>query len=109
MMDVPPPASGDPEQQLPQIRMEATASGHGRVYQAGRDQIFNETVLPVEAVRPVTEVAAPPRLVNLPRHTRTFVGRGDELAALQAALAGGGEVVVAAAGIEADGGHDRAR
>ncbi|SPL95818.1 Putative ATP/GTP-binding protein [[Actinomadura] parvosata subsp. kistnae] len=77
--------------------MEATTSGQGRVQQAGHDQIINETtVLPEAAVRPVTDVAAPPRLVNLPRHTRTFVGRGAELARLAAALHGGGEVVVAA-------------
>ncbi|SDM57752.1 NB-ARC domain-containing protein [Nonomuraea jiangxiensis] len=41
-------------------------------------------------------VAAPLRLVNLPRRRRTFVGRGDELAELEAALRGGGEVVVVA-------------
>jgi hypothetical protein len=76
--------------------MEAAVAGQGRAYQAGRDQTINETVLPAAALRPVTEVAAPPGLVNLPRHTRTFVGRGEELAALEAALRGGGEVVVAA-------------
>ncbi|MET7339235.1 tetratricopeptide repeat protein [Nonomuraea sp. NPDC005650] len=77
------------------MQMEGRASGLGRVYQAGRDQTIHETVLPVEALRPVTEVVAPPRLVNLPRHTRMFVGRGDELAALRAALHGGDEVLVA--------------
>ncbi|MCA2178467.1 tetratricopeptide repeat protein [Nonomuraea glycinis] len=77
--------------------MDATASDQGRVYQAGRDQTVNQTtVLPGEALRPVTEVAAPPRLVNAPRHTGVFVGRGDELTELEAALRGGGEVVVAA-------------
>ncbi|MEU1720546.1 tetratricopeptide repeat protein [Nonomuraea sp. NPDC005692] len=80
----------------PHLRLEATASGHGHAYQAARDQFINETVLPEAVLRPVAEVAAPPRLVNLPRHTRTFVGRGDELARLEAALRGGGEVVVAA-------------
>ncbi|MEU5869787.1 tetratricopeptide repeat protein [Nonomuraea sp. NPDC047529] len=93
MSSAPPDESGD---EPAEARMQGTASERGRVYQAARDQIINETVLPVEALRPVTEVAAPPRLVNLPRHTRTFVGRGDELAALEAALRGGGEVVVAA-------------
>ncbi|MEU8358757.1 NB-ARC domain-containing protein [Nonomuraea sp. NPDC048882] len=78
------------------VQMRAEASGSGRVYQAVRDQTINETVLPEAVVRPVAEVVAPPRLVNLPRHTRTFVGRGEELARLEAALRGGGEVVVAA-------------
>ncbi len=76
--------------------MEATASGHARVYQAGRDQFINEMVLPEAALRPVTEVAAPLRLVNLPRQRRMFVGRNDELTRLEAALRSGGEVVVAA-------------
>ncbi|MFI7419431.1 tetratricopeptide repeat protein [Nonomuraea sp. NPDC049684] len=66
------------------------------MYQSARDQFINPTVLPEAALRPVTEVSAPPRLVYLPRHTHTFVGRGDELAVLEAALRGGGEVVVAA-------------
>ncbi|MGP4103561.1 tetratricopeptide repeat protein [Nonomuraea sp. KM90] len=95
-MSVPPPAAGDPDPRQLQVQMEAIASGHGRAYQAGGDQFINETVLPEAAVRPVVEVAAAPRLVNLPRHTRTFVGRGEELARLEAALRGGGEVVVAA-------------
>ncbi|WP_327588174.1 hypothetical protein OHA25_15005 [Nonomuraea sp. NBC_00507] len=76
--------------------MEATASGNSRINQAGRDQVINETVLPEAALRRVIEVTASPRLVYLPRHTRTFVGRSDELATLEEALHGGGEVVVAA-------------
>ncbi|MET9252009.1 FxSxx-COOH system tetratricopeptide repeat protein, partial [Nonomuraea sp. NPDC003709] len=95
-MSVPPPGAGDPGHEQQPLRMQATAFGHGRINQAGRDQINYETVLPVEAVRPVTEVVAPPRLVNVPRLSRAFVGRGDELARLEAALRGGGEVVVAA-------------
>ncbi|WP_326641039.1 ATP-binding protein [Nonomuraea fuscirosea] len=95
-MSVPPPAAGDPGPRQPQIQMEATTFGHGRAYQAGGDQFINETVVPEAAVRPVVEVAAASRLVNLPRHTRTFAGRGEELARLEAALRGGGEVVVAA-------------
>ncbi|MFI9846758.1 tetratricopeptide repeat protein, partial [Nonomuraea sp. NPDC051941] len=91
-----PARPDEPEQPRPQIRLEATASGHARVYQAGRDQFINETMLPEAVLRPVAEVAAPPRLVNLRRHKRTFVGRDDELAELGAALRGGGEVVVAA-------------
>ncbi|MDP4510289.1 tetratricopeptide repeat protein [Nonomuraea turcica] len=91
-----PPSSSDPEHQQPQVRMQATAVGYARTYQAGRDQTINEVVLPDEALRPVIEVAAPPRLVNLPRHTGVFVGRDDELAGLEAALRSGGDVVVAA-------------
>ncbi|MFF4617715.1 FxSxx-COOH system tetratricopeptide repeat protein [Nonomuraea jabiensis] len=80
----------------PGIWMEGTASEQGRVYQAAGNQTINQTVLPEAVLRPVTEVAASPGLVNLPRHTRTFVGRGGELAALEAALQGGGEVVLTA-------------
>lgn len=69
--------------------MEATASGNSRINQAGRDQVINETVLPEAALRRVIEVTASPRLVYLPRHTRTFVGRSDELATLEEALHGG--------------------
>ncbi|MEV1003036.1 FxSxx-COOH system tetratricopeptide repeat protein [Nonomuraea sp. NPDC050202] len=95
-MDVPPaPRSGEPEQQQP-VQMKAAASDHGRVYQAGHNQTFYRTVLPEAALRPVTEVAAPPGLVNLPRHTSVFVGRDVELTDLAAALRGGGEVVLAA-------------
>ncbi|MGW3353716.1 hypothetical protein ACWDA3_61515 [Nonomuraea rubra] len=84
------------QERIGSLVMKATASGHGRVYQAGRDQTIHEVVLPEAALRPVTEVAAPPQLVNLPRHTGVFVGREDELARLEAALRGGGDVVVAA-------------
>ncbi|MFI6744377.1 tetratricopeptide repeat protein [Nonomuraea sp. NPDC050451] len=41
-------------------------------------------------------MAAPPRTVNLPGHAGLFVGRGDELAELEAALRTNGEVVMAA-------------
>ncbi|MEV4220803.1 FxSxx-COOH system tetratricopeptide repeat protein [Nonomuraea sp. NPDC049725] len=91
-----PPGPSDPGPRPPQAGMQATAAGHGRIYQAGLNQTFHEVVLSEAALRPVTEVTAPPRMVNLPRHTRTFVGRGDELAVLEAALLGGGGVVVAA-------------
>ncbi|MEV4178786.1 tetratricopeptide repeat protein [Nonomuraea sp. NPDC049709] len=97
-MNAPLPSAGNSGYQQPQVWMEAAAFGHARVNQAARDQIINETmtVLPEAALRPVTEVTAPPGLVNLPRHTRTFVGRGEELATLEVALRSGGEVVVAA-------------
>ncbi|MDB4872624.1 MAG: hypothetical protein JWL97_3628, partial [Gemmatimonadales bacterium] len=55
-----------------------------------------QTVLPAQALRPVTEVVAPPRLVNVPFHSQVFVGRGGELAGMEAALAEVGGVVVAA-------------
>ncbi|WP_431919626.1 tetratricopeptide repeat protein [Nonomuraea jabiensis] len=74
--------------------MEGWASEQGRVYQAGRDLTVHETVLP--GLRPIEQVAAPPRTVNLPGHAGLFVGRGDELAELEAALRTSGEVVVAA-------------
>ena len=80
----------------PRIRMDATASDHATVYHSGRDQYINQAPLPEAALRPVTEVAAPPGLVNLPRRTRTFVGRSEELARLEEALRGGNGVVVSA-------------
>ncbi|MDX3102308.1 hypothetical protein PW035_15850, partial [Nonomuraea angiospora] len=76
--------------------MDATVSSQGRVYQAGGDQIVNQTVLPEAVLRPVSERAAPSATVNVPGHRQVFVGRGDELAALEAALGGSGPVVVAA-------------
>ncbi|MFC5833144.1 FxSxx-COOH system tetratricopeptide repeat protein [Nonomuraea insulae] len=91
-----PVAPDEPAGGQPRIWIEGTASEQGRVYQAAGDQTINQNVLPEAVLRPVTEVAAPPGLVNLPRHTRTFVGRSDELAGLEAVLRGGGEVVVAA-------------
>ncbi|WP_127934128.1 ATP-binding protein [Nonomuraea polychroma] len=91
-----PPASSDPGHQQPPTRMQATAVGHGRAYQAGHDQMITEVVLPDAALRSVTEVAAPPRMVTVPGHTGVFVGRDDELAAMEAVLRDEGEVVVAA-------------
>ncbi|WP_157419346.1 NB-ARC domain-containing protein, partial [Actinomadura formosensis] len=81
----------------PRVHQEGTASGHGQLNQAGRDLTVNRsTVLPPEAVRPVTEVAAPPGVVNVPGHQQVFVGRGGELEELDAALRAPGGVVVAA-------------
>jgi tetratricopeptide (TPR) repeat protein len=54
------------------------------------------TVLPVKAFRPWAELAAPPGLANLPARPGLFVGRAHDLARLDAALAGPGEVVVQA-------------
>ena len=53
------------------------------------------TVLPGEAFRPWAELTAPAGLSNLPR-PGLFVGRAGELARLDAAMAGPGEVVVQA-------------
>src|SRR5260370_23055955 len=54
------------------------------------------TVLPAEAFRPWAELAVPAGLANLPSRPGLFVGRAHELARLDAALAGPGEVVVQA-------------
>ncbi|MEV6863345.1 tetratricopeptide repeat protein [Streptosporangium subroseum] len=98
--DPDPDRDPDPREQPSDssTRMEATASGQGRVYQARRDMTINEhqTVLSAEAIRPVDQVAAPQRLVNVPVHTHLFVGRSDELTGLERALASAGPVVVAA-------------
>ncbi|SPL95756.1 Putative ATP/GTP-binding protein [[Actinomadura] parvosata subsp. kistnae] len=69
------------------VQVHAHASEHGHVTQ---------TVLPAAALRPVSEVSAPPATVNVPGHQQVFVGRGDELAAVEAALGASGPVVVAA-------------
>ncbi|WP_198653840.1 FxSxx-COOH system tetratricopeptide repeat protein [Actinocorallia populi] len=47
-------------------------------------------------LRPPAQVEAAPGLVHLPAASGVFVGRGDELARLEAALSGSGQVVVAA-------------
>ncbi|MBE1584428.1 tetratricopeptide repeat protein [Nonomuraea angiospora] len=91
-----PPAAADSPNRRSHVQLDATVSGQGRVYQAGGDQIVNQTVLPEAALRPVSERAAPSATVNVPGHRQVFVGRGDELAALEAALGGSGPVVVAA-------------
>jgi hypothetical protein len=54
------------------------------------------TVLPAEAFGPWAELAALAGLSNLPTRPGLFVGRAGELARLDAALAGPGEVVVQA-------------
>src|SRR6266404_1317313 len=57
-------------------------------------------VLPAEVFRPVSEVAAPPGLVNLPVRPDLFVGRDHVLADLRAALStGSGRAVVTVAGL----------
>ncbi|MEU7750127.1 NB-ARC domain-containing protein [Nonomuraea sp. NPDC049158] len=89
-----PPTGADEGQ--PQVWIDGVASQQGRVYQAARDQTIYETVLRAEALRPVTEVLAPPRTINLPGHTRVFVGRGNELTRLEASLHTSAPVVVAA-------------
>jgi hypothetical protein len=58
-------------------------------------QAEQATVLPAEAFRPVSEVAAPPGLMNLPVRPDLFVGRDEVLADLRAALAAGSGMVVA--------------
>src|SRR5580704_292506 len=51
-------------------------------------------VLPAEVFGPVSEVAAPPGLMNLPVRPDLFVGRHEVLADLRAALPAGSGVVV---------------
>ncbi len=59
-------------------------------------QINQPPPLPAEAFRPWAELAAPPGLGNLPARPGLFVGRAQELARLDAAVAGPGGVVVQA-------------
>ena len=58
-------------------------------------QVIHQPPLPEQAFRPWAELAAPAGLSNLPR-PGLFVGRADELARLDTALAGPGGVVVQA-------------
>ncbi|PZG44546.1 hypothetical protein C1I98_17085, partial [Spongiactinospora gelatinilytica] len=57
-----------------------------------------QVLLPAEALRPVQQVIAPPRLANLPGHAHLFVGREDELAALHTRLHGAGSATETAGG-----------
>ncbi|MER5758904.1 tetratricopeptide repeat protein [Streptomyces sp. NPDC002082] len=71
----------------------ATAT-HGGFANTG---IYSPTVhLPPEAMRPPAEVDAPAGLDNLPHRPSLFVGRGEELDRLDAALAAPGAALVQA-------------
>ena len=59
-------------------------------------QINQPPPLPAQAFRPWAELAVPPGLGNLQARPGLFVGRAEELARLDAALAGPGGVVVQA-------------
>jgi len=54
---------------------------------------INQPPLPADAFRPWAELAIPPGLGNLPMRPGLFVGRAEELARLDAALAGPGGAV----------------
>jgi Tetratricopeptide repeat len=77
------------------IEMHAEARDSGTLTQIGQ-QINQPPPLPEQAFGPWAELAAPPGLSNLPARPGLFVGRVDELARLDAALAGPGGVVVQA-------------
>ncbi len=84
---------GDPPDGT-RIEMHAEARDSSTLTQIGQ-QVNQPPPLPERAFRPWAELTAPPGLANLPR-PRLFVGRAGELARLDAALAGPGEVVVQA-------------
>ncbi|MET8049732.1 tetratricopeptide repeat protein [Streptosporangium sp. NPDC005286] len=70
------------------IRMEAKASGGGRVYQAGRDQfIFNLPPLPAAPIRQIVEG-------DVPQRPRAFQERADLLARLHERVDGHGAAVI---------------
>jgi tetratricopeptide (TPR) repeat protein len=77
------------EQQGPGGQLHGSASDHGRVYQAGRDQsiVQQQTVLPPGGLRPIGEVVVPLGFVGLPGRPELFVGREAALTQLKAALA----------------------
>lgn len=74
--------------------ISAAASGHGRIYQAGRDMSIQGVNLSGQSLRSVADVDAPSRLVNIPFTERLFVGRQSELDSMNDALAAPGGVVV---------------
>ncbi|MFE7929974.1 tetratricopeptide repeat protein [Streptomyces sp. NPDC057456] len=74
--------------------ISAAASGHGRIYQAGRDQFIHEGTLSSQSLRPVLDVAAPRDLASLPPKGEVFVGRVPELSSIRANLSTPGSVVV---------------
>jgi hypothetical protein len=78
---------------VPAVGVEGPVSG---IISTGDKAINTQTVRPAEALRPVTQVSAPPGLMNVPFHAQVFVGRSDELTDLETALAEAGGVVVAA-------------
>jgi tetratricopeptide (TPR) repeat protein len=74
------------------VEMRGEAHDWGTFTQIGT-QINQPPPLPAEAFRPWAELAVPPGLANLPARPGLFVGRTEELARLNAALAGPGGVV----------------
>jgi tetratricopeptide (TPR) repeat protein len=85
-------APGDPGGARVEMRGESRDSSS--FTQIGT-QVIHQPPLPAEAFRPWAELAAPAGLSNLPR-PGLFVGRADEMARLDAAMAGPGGVVVQA-------------
>ena len=77
------------------VEMHGEARDSSTFTQIG-NQITQPPPLPTEAFRPWAELAAPPGLGNLPVRPGLFVGRAEELARLDAAVAGPGGVVVLA-------------
>ncbi|WP_066360716.1 tetratricopeptide repeat protein [Herbidospora mongoliensis] len=88
-MNSPAPAGQDEPDQGPagSTRMEATASGQGRINQAGHNQfIFNLPPLPAPA-RQIVEG-------DIPQRPRAFQQRGDLLARLHGQVDGRGAAVI---------------
>ncbi|MFC9964337.1 FxSxx-COOH system tetratricopeptide repeat protein [Nocardia ignorata] len=72
----------------------AAVGGNAGVIQTGDNS--QVVLLPPEALRPVSEVEAPPGIDNLPLRPGRFVGRADELDRLDVVLNDPGQVVVQA-------------
>ncbi|WP_063765590.1 tetratricopeptide repeat protein [Herbidospora cretacea] len=73
--------------------MEATASGRGRAYQAGRDQTVNETVLAFH-LPPLPPSAMQIIEGDIPQQPRAFQERADLLERLHERVVGRGAAVV---------------
>ena len=77
-----------------QVEMRGESRDSSTFTQIGTQQVI-QAPLPEQAFRPWPELASPAGLSNLPR-PGLFVGRDRELARLDAAMAGPGQVVVQA-------------
>ncbi|WP_157245547.1 FxSxx-COOH system tetratricopeptide repeat protein [Nonomuraea typhae] len=95
----PPPApaqAAGPGTTRPGARSVRVSGDNLGIIATGDHTTNVQTVLPAQAFRPVAQVTASLSLVNVPAHAGVFVGRVEELAALQQALSVAEPVVVAA-------------
>jgi tetratricopeptide (TPR) repeat protein len=92
-----PPPAGTPPPEVPpgdpRVEMHGQSRDASTFTQIGHQTNIRQ--LPAEAFRPWADLVCPPGLGNMPR-PGVFVGRAEELAVLDAAMAGPGGAVVQA-------------